>query len=163
MQDIVIYILDSAPEAVQALCAEVHTALSMELDRYRAPLLLLKEGDSPARDALRLGKWAFLQCCKIVRNAAEWRQVVAPLALQVCSLLSHCAAICQRVCLGAGACTRSRVALAAACTLRPSPSPSPCASSSSSASASACAPGACSPRTRACNLASSSLRAGRLH
>ena len=84
MQDIVIYILDSAPEAVQSLCTEVCSALSMELDRYKAPLLVLKDGDSPAREAYQLGKWAFLQCCKIVRNAAQWREVVSPLALQVC-------------------------------------------------------------------------------
>jgi len=84
MQDIVIYILDSAPEAVQALCGEVCAALSMELERYKAPLLVLaQEGDTPARDAFLLGKWAFLQCCKIVRNAAKWRDVVSPLALQV--------------------------------------------------------------------------------
>ncbi len=89
MQDIVIYILDSAPEAVQALCGEVCASLSMELERYKAPLLVLaQEGDTPARDAWLLAKWAFLQCCKIVRNAAKWRDVVSPLALQVTLLSS---------------------------------------------------------------------------
>ena len=34
MQDIIIYIIDSAPEAVQKLCLVVCNCLSLEFDRY---------------------------------------------------------------------------------------------------------------------------------
>ena len=58
--------------------------LSVELDRCTAgAALFLKEpGAASARAALAAARESFVRCCKLVRNAGAWREVVSPAALQ---------------------------------------------------------------------------------
>mmetsp|Transcript_45442 Transcript_45442/g.107776 ORF Transcript_45442/g.107776 Transcript_45442/m.107776 type:complete len:263 (+) Transcript_45442:91-879(+) len=86
LNDVLIYILDAAPDAAKTLCGEVVTALSVELDRHSAALGLLAKGDAPSGVALKAGRRSFLQCCKVVRHAALFREIVSPLALQTLTM-----------------------------------------------------------------------------
>jgi len=87
LNDVLVFILDAAPDSARALCEEVPMALGVELDRCTAAMqLFLREkesdGDLPARPVFNVARASFVRCCKLVKNAAAWRDVVSPASLQ---------------------------------------------------------------------------------
>ena len=71
VQDVVVYVLDSAPDSVKALCATICGKLEAELARLATALGPARERDDTREgDALLLGQWAFSQCCKVVRHVS---------------------------------------------------------------------------------------------
>ena len=71
VQDVVVYVLDSAPDSVKSLCATICGKLAAELARLATALGPARERDDTREGhALLLGQWAFSQCCKVVRRVS---------------------------------------------------------------------------------------------
>jgi len=82
MEDILIYLTETHPDAAKSLCNELCNCLTMELERHSAALGVLSKGDCPARAAYKAGRSSFLKCCKIIKNACMFKDLIKADSLQ---------------------------------------------------------------------------------
>jgi hypothetical protein len=86
LQDLVVYVLDVAPDVVKELQEVVVVSLEEAFELHMPGLGIASGPDAPNKPGLAVSKRAFKRCCKLVANAASFREVLSPVALQALTM-----------------------------------------------------------------------------